>query len=122
ICAETTEEAQRLAASARMSFRLLRQGKLTPVPPPGKAQRFLDQQDGGGGSAPGPGRGRRAGVGGPGEGREGVEQGARDCGAGEVMVVTITYDHEARKRSYELIAEAFGLSGVTEAPASATVP
>src|SRR5438477_7812717 len=28
ICAETTEEAQRLAASARMSFRLLRQGKL----------------------------------------------------------------------------------------------
>jgi hypothetical protein len=25
------------------------------------------------------------------------------------MVVTITYDHEARRRSYELIAEAFGL-------------
>src|SRR4051812_7605127 len=34
ICAETTEEAQRLAASARMSFRLLRQGKLIPVPSP----------------------------------------------------------------------------------------
>jgi hypothetical protein len=26
------------------------------------------------------------------------------------MVVTITYDHEARRRSYELIAEAFGLT------------
>src|SRR5581483_3617199 len=30
ICAETTEEAQRLASSARMSFRLLRQGRLIP--------------------------------------------------------------------------------------------
>jgi hypothetical protein len=30
-------------------------------------------------------------------------------GAEEVIVVTITYDHEARKRSYELIAEAMGI-------------
>ena len=30
-------------------------------------------------------------------------------GAEEVIVVTITYDHEARRRSYELLAEAFGL-------------
>jgi len=26
-----------------------------------------------------------------------------------VIVVSITYDHEARRRSYELIADAFGL-------------
>jgi hypothetical protein len=26
-------------------------------------------------------------------------------------VVSITYDHEARRRSYELIAEAFDLAG-----------
>jgi hypothetical protein len=26
-----------------------------------------------------------------------------------VMIVTITYDHDARRRSYELIADAFGL-------------
>ena len=26
-----------------------------------------------------------------------------------MIVVTITYDHAARRRSYELIAEAFGL-------------
>ena len=31
-------------------------------------------------------------------------------GADEVIVVTITFDHEARRRSYELLAEAFGLS------------
>jgi hypothetical protein len=29
--------------------------------------------------------------------------------ADEVIVVTITYDHGARRRSYELIAEAMGL-------------
>jgi hypothetical protein len=46
---------------------------------------------------------------------------AREYGAEEVMVVTITYDHAARRRSYELIAEAFGLSGATRSPASATV-
>jgi len=34
---------------------------------------------------------------------------AVEYGAEEVMVVTITYDHEARKRSYELLASAFGL-------------
>ena len=30
-------------------------------------------------------------------------------GAQEAIVVSITYDHGARKRSYELLAEAFGL-------------
>jgi luciferase family oxidoreductase group 1 len=121
ICAETTEEAQRLAASARMTFRLLRQGKLIPVPPPEKALRFLEQQDGGESPAPVPGRDRRAVIGDPDKVREGIEQVAREYGAEEVMVVTITYDHAARRRSYELIAEAFGLPGVTESAASATV-
>jgi luciferase family oxidoreductase group 1 len=120
ICAETTEEAQQLAASARMSFRLLRQGKLIPVPPPEKAQRFLEQQDGGESSAPVPGRDRRAVIGNPDKVREGIEQVARDYGAQEVMVVTITYDHAARRRSYELIAEAFGLDASLREAAQAT--
>jgi hypothetical protein len=38
-----------------------------------------------------------------------IEQVAADYHADEVIVVSITYDHEARRRSYELIAEAFGL-------------
>ena len=29
--------------------------------------------------------------------------------ADEVMVTTMIYDHAARRRSYELLAEAFGL-------------
>jgi hypothetical protein len=30
--------------------------------------------------------------------------------ADELMVITPVYDHEARKRSYSLLAEAFGLA------------
>jgi alkanesulfonate monooxygenase SsuD/methylene tetrahydromethanopterin reductase-like flavin-dependent oxidoreductase (luciferase family) len=117
ICAETTEEAQRLAASARMSFRLLRQGKLIPVPPPEKALHWLEQQST---SPEAPGRDRRAVIGDPDKVREGIEAVARDYGAEEVMVVTITHDHGARRRSYELIADAFGLSSATDSHASAT--
>jgi luciferase family oxidoreductase group 1 len=121
ICAETTEEAQRLASSARMSFRLLRQGRLIPVPPPEKALRFLAEQDGERDGTPRPhvpGRDRRAVIGDPDKVREGIESVARDYGAEEVMVVTITHDHAARRRSYELIAEAFGLEAVPTSPAS----
>ena len=41
ICADTDEEAERLAAERRMALTLLRQGRLIPVPPPEKALRFL---------------------------------------------------------------------------------
>jgi len=37
-----------------------------------------------------------------------IQQVAREYGAEEVTVVSITSDHGARHRSYELIAEAFG--------------
>jgi hypothetical protein len=47
--------------------------------------------------------------------RAGIEEVAEQYGAEEVMVVTITHDHEARRRSYELIAEAFGLAGAAGA-------
>ncbi len=59
-------------------------------------------------------------IGSPDTVRAGLEQVARDYGADEVMVVTITFEHETRRRSYELIAEAFGLApSVTAAPALA---
>ena len=44
LAADTDEEAERLAASRRMLFALLRQGRLIPVPPPDKAVRFLETQ------------------------------------------------------------------------------
>ena len=40
----------------------------------------------------------------------GIETIAQQYGADEVIVVTITFDHAARRRSYELLAEAFDLS------------
>jgi luciferase family oxidoreductase group 1 len=110
ICADTDEEAQRLAASGRMLITLLRQGRLIPVPPPEKALRFLEQQ------AADPTAGRRAIVGSPATVRAGLEEVASRYGAEEVIVVAITFDHAARRRSYELIAEA---CGITPEPAAA---
>jgi luciferase family oxidoreductase group 1 len=100
LAADTEEEAQRLASSSRMTLAMLRQGRLIEVPPPEKALRFLKSQ----GDPP---TGRRAIVGSPDAVREGLEALARDYGAEEMIVVTITHDHGARRRSYELIAEAF---------------
>ena len=106
ICADDGEEAERLASSTRMAFVLLRSGRPIEVPPVDQALLFLD-----GAVDAGALGGRRLIVGGPGEVRAGIEAVAADYGADEVLVVTITHDHDARRRSYELVAEAFGLVG-----------
>ncbi|HEU4649091.1 MAG TPA: LLM class flavin-dependent oxidoreductase [Gemmatimonadales bacterium] len=106
VCAETDAEAERLAASTDMAFALLQRGQLIPVPPVETALRFLEGERARGAL---PGRQRRRIVGAPTTVRTGIEAVAREYGADEVMVVTITYEHAARRRSYELIAEAFGL-------------
>src|SRR3954447_10054069 len=98
ICAETDDEAQRLAASGRMTRRLLRRGQLIAVPPPEKALRFLEAD-----GIPSSGEGRRAVIGGPDTVRAKLEAVAEEYGADELMVVTITHDHAARRRSYELL-------------------
>ena len=110
ICADTDEEAQRLASSSRMTLTLLRQGRLIPVPPVEKALRFLETQ--GSGASIG---GRRAIVGSPPKVRARIEELASAYGAEEVMVVTITHSHEARRRSYELIADEFALAAESKA-------
>ena len=55
--------------------------------------------------------GRRGIIGAPEKVRAQLEQLADEYGAKEVIVVTITHDHEVRRRSYELIADAFALPG-----------
>ena len=114
ICADSDEEAERLAASSRMTFSLLRQGRLIPVPPVEKALRYLETRE----RRPG-GSGRRAVLGSPETVRAGLEEVAQEYGADEVIVLTITHDHQARRRSYELIAEAFGLAAEEAQPAVA---
>ena len=112
LCAETDAEAERLAASHRMMMRLLVRGQLIAVPPVDEALRFLAEDDGGGvaGGLPlRPMPARRAVLGAPATVRAGLEAVAREYTADEVMIVTITHDPAVRRRSYELIAEAFAV-------------
>jgi luciferase family oxidoreductase group 1 len=106
VCADTQEEAERLATSSRMALSLLRTtGKMIPVPTVETATRFLEEPAG---SLP-IARRRRMTMGTKETVRDGLDAIALEYGAEEVMIVTITHSHEARKRSYELVAEAFGL-------------
>jgi luciferase family oxidoreductase group 1 len=110
ICAETEEDARLLAASSRMLFTQLRQGKLLPVPPVEKALQFFADQGLAPDAMP---PGRRVIVGSPERVRRDIEALAAEYEADEVMIVTITYDHAARRRSYELVAQAFGIEPAT---------
>jgi luciferase family oxidoreductase group 1 len=105
LAADTEEEAWRLTASSRMAMAMLRRGRLIAVPPVEQALRFLEAE----GEAVG--RSRRITAGTPEQVRAGLETLAQQYAADEVIVVTITHDHGARRRSYELLAEAFGLTG-----------
>jgi luciferase family oxidoreductase group 1 len=106
LAAESEEEAWRLTASSRMAMALLRRGRLIAVPPVEQALRFLESE-----GEPVVGGSRRVVAGTPEQVRAELEALAQQYGADEVIVVTITYDHGARRRSYELLADAFGLSG-----------
>ncbi len=114
LAAETDEEAERLSASHRMAMRLFLSGKLIPIPPVDAALKFLAE-------APrqpaGLGRQRRRISGSPPKVRRDIEAVAAEYGADEAMIVTITHSHLDRRRSYELIAEAFGLVGSPAEPA-----
>ena len=104
LAADTEQEAWELTASSRMAMAMLRRGRLIPIPPVDQSLRFLKSQNEDLRSA------RRITAGTPEQVRAGLETLAQQYGADEVIVVTITHDHAARRRSYELLAEAFGLS------------
>jgi luciferase family oxidoreductase group 1 len=107
LCADSLEEAEHLAASSRWSFVKLRRGELIAVPPPEEAERELAAA---GGEALMRAHRRRAVLGTGEQVRAELERIAAQYGAREVIVVTITYDHAVRRRSYELLAEAFELA------------
>lgn len=103
IAAPTTEEAQRLAAPARMMFAHLFAGKLIPVPPVEEALAWLAANPDGN-------RRRRSVIGTPAEVRRGLDEVAADYGADELMLVNILHGHADRRRSYELVAAEYGLA------------
>lgn len=113
LCADSDEEADRLADSARMVAMLARRGKFTPVPAAQTATRFVERRTRGG--RPEPALAKRLVVGSPATVRTKLEKLARDYGADELLVINIAHEHEDRRRSYALLADAFGLA---ENPAS----
>lgn len=90
-----------------MAFVMLHRGTLIAVPPVETAVRCLAAHPD---ALEALGRRRRAIVGAPDTVGPAIEALAREDQAGEVMIVTITHDHAPRRRSYELIARAFGLA------------
>lgn len=109
ICAETDAEAERLSLSFRMMMTMLFRGRSIPVPTVERARRFLEEENLLPHQVP---AGRRIIAGTPSRVREAIEAVARDYEAEEVLIVNILHDHAARRRSYELIAEEFGLNSI----------
>jgi luciferase family oxidoreductase group 1 len=105
VCAETDEAAQRLASTMELAWLRIEQGEFGPLPSPEEADAYAFTP---GERASIERRRRLTVVGSPASVREEIERRAEAAGADEVMVVTNIWSHEARLRSYELLAEAFG--------------
>ena len=107
ICADTHEKAEALAHSRDLFLLKLRTGEPIAIPSPEEAsaypyseiERQLVQAN----------RAQTV-IGTPEQVRERLQAMAAQYDVGEIVVVTITYDFDARKRSYELLAQAFGLT------------
>lgn len=102
IAADDLAAAERLALPAQMMFAHLIRGELIPVPSVETALEWA-----GGQSIPQ--RRRRTTLGSPSEVRAGLDEVSRVYGADELMLVNIMPDHQARRRSYQLVASEFGL-------------
>jgi luciferase family oxidoreductase group 1 len=106
LCADTAAEAERLAISIdhrRLLMALGREGLVATVAeaqafPYSERDRLIIERDR-----------SRAVIGTPDTVKQRLLQIANDYVADELMIITITGDYASRKRSYELLADAFGL-------------
>lgn len=106
LAAETEEEARRLAASRNLWVVRLLTGRPIAFPPPEEAldYPYTDQE-----KALLENIEARSTVGTPDVVKKKLTALAERHGAEELVIVTITYDARSRTRSYELLADAFGL-------------
>ncbi len=105
LCAPSREEAEDLAGSFDLMRLRLGQGRTGPFPSVAEAQAYpyeaadqeLIRQNR-----------NRFFVGTPKDVKEQLAALAGECGADEIMVMTMVHEHALRKRSYELLAKEFG--------------
>ena len=106
VCADTREEAMKLATSRDLVSLRRAKGEHGPFPsvaealayPYDEADRALIERER-----------QRLVIGDPGECRRALEEMAADYGVDELVILTICHAPEARQRSYELLAREFGL-------------
>jgi alkanesulfonate monooxygenase SsuD/methylene tetrahydromethanopterin reductase-like flavin-dependent oxidoreductase (luciferase family) len=115
ICAETDAEADRMAKSADLHFARRAIGQYGPLASPEEAEAYpytpIDKQRIAHNRA-------RLIVGSAAQVKDRIDALVAATKADEVMITTMVFDHAARKRSYDLIANAFGLTaGATTAAA-----
>jgi luciferase family oxidoreductase group 1 len=109
MCAATDQEADLLSKSRELwSMRLRTLGEPGPFP---SVEEALQAERDPRVKAVMAAMRRRGVTGSPKTVRAGIEDHAARYGADEIMLVTISFDFAKRKRSYELIAEEFGLGG-----------
>ena len=107
VAAETDAEAERLAASMDLNRLLRDRGQYIPLPSVEEAQAYAYTDADRAAIA----RNRsRLFVGSPATVIERLEPMIAASQADELMVITAVFDHDARKRSYGLLADAFGLA------------
>jgi len=115
VCAEDSARAHALVMSGALWTLRMRQGRPGPIPPPEEAtaqpytererdrvRRYLRAQV----------------VGDPDEVVAQLRDLAEECAADELMVMTQVHDHRERRRSYELLAEAWAAAGARPAAAA----
>ena len=108
ICAETEEAAERQVRSRDLWRLRLEAGRLDPYPSVAEAEAY-EYTDAERGRVEGNRARSIFGTGSQVKAR--LEAIAAEYGVDELMIVTITHDPGVRLRSYELLAEAFGLEG-----------
>jgi luciferase family oxidoreductase group 1 len=107
ICADTDAEADRIAATVDLNFVRRRKGEFSPLSSPEDAAAYeyapIDRERVAYNRA-------RMIVGSKATVLDRLEPLIKATQADEVMITSMIFDHAARKRSYELMAEAFGLA------------
>jgi len=108
VVAPTQGEAEFLAGSMQLSWVRLQRGQFMPLPSPEEAAAYPYTEHE---RAVVASYRRLQVVGTPDVARERIESLAADTGADEVMVTTVVHSHEARMRSFELLAETAAVTG-----------